>query len=220
MPPKSIAVDARQCNLCDNPIHTGLRPAVVRHSSARLTVFRCTKCRGPLGGAWHAECVTHQFDPNDTELYIQCSVCNNYVTARREPRWWVTLFWFAWASYPALPWWISPVGLQFAINRILDVVAMIVGFVTIAMLNAAVPHVDDYKPGVGKHVVEHELPLQFARLHTQATNEHNPTLAIATFAAAWITGWNVISIAINTIWLALALCRWKRRQISRGVTIQ
>ena len=111
-------------------------------------------------------------------------------------------------------------GLQFAINRILDVVAMIVGFVTIAMLNAAVPHVDDYKPGVGKHVVEHELPLQFARLHTQATNEHNPTLAIATFAAAWITGWNVISIAINTIWLALALCRWKRRQISRGVTIQ
>ena len=83
------------------------------------------------------------------------------------------------------------------------------------------PYAGHYKPGVGAHIVEHELPLQFERIRAQATNELNAPLALATFAAAWITGWNAISVLINTCWLVTTVCRCRRRrQSNRGITIQ
>lgn len=173
-----------------------------------------------MRGAWHVNCVVDQFEAGESEVDIKCPTCDVFVTARREPSWWWKLVWFAWAHYPRLAWWMAPAPIQFTLNRILDLVALILGFLVMTLLHAAAPYSGNYKPGVGAHIVEHEMPLQFERIRAQATNQLNAPLAVATFAAAWITGWNAISVLINTCSLAWIVCHCRRRQTNRGITIQ
>lgn len=172
-----------------------------------------------MRGGWHVDCVLKEFDPSDSEIGLVCPTCAGTVVAKRQPTLVWQLIWFCWAGYPSLPFF-TPRVVEFVVNRALDFLVGVVGFMLMVLLHSMAPYHATYEPGIGQKIVYDDMPLQYERLSVQATDKDNSPLAVATMAAAWILGWNFFSVLINLFRLARSFCRWRRIQSARGITIE